>query len=162
MRATILVCASLATAIATPAVANDLSASLVGVWKIAEFSTKDLSTGATTQPYGERPCGRVIYTKGGHYVFFLASGNQPKPTGPMSDADRVELYKGLVAFSGTYRVEGNSIVPTSTDVAWVPGYQYAGATIEITGNRLVTTSKPLKSPSTGREIVITTVAERME
>jgi hypothetical protein len=47
-------------------------------------------------------------------------------------------------------------------VAWVPGYHYAGATIEITGNRLVTTSKPLKSPSTGREIVITTVAERME
>ncbi len=79
-----------------------------------------------------------------------------------SDADRVELYKGLVSFSGTYRVEGNTIVPTSTDVAWVPGYQYAGATIEITGNRLVTTSKPLKSPSTGREIVITTVAERME
>jgi lipocalin-like protein len=65
---------------------------------------------------GEKPSGYVTFLPEGR-VFFLLTGDGRKPG--QSDHERAELLNTLVAYTGTYRIEGNTWT-TSVDVAWNP------------------------------------------
>jgi hypothetical protein len=142
--------------------ADDLSSSIVGLWSINSFVRKDVASGVEEKPYGEYPQGRILYTKGGNILWFGVAENRPKPSGPApSDAERVELFRSMFAFTGRYKVEGSSI-SGPTDVAWVPGWTANVANVKMTGNTIAITSSTFKSPVTGKDVVTITTAERLE
>jgi hypothetical protein len=145
--------------------AQDLATSIIGVWKLTSFSTKEVPTEKVSKPFGEHPSGYFFFTRGGKVAFF-AIGQDRKPpasTAP-TDAERAELYKTMIAaFTGTYKVEGARVimqVDASWNQAWTGTQQPRN--IQIAGNQLTVTTPPLKSLISGQEIVVTAVFERAE
>lgn len=148
---------------AQPAPTQDLASQLVGVWKFTSQSTKELATGKINYPYGEKPTGHIVYTKGGHVAFVLAGDNRKAPAGATAtDAERIALFNTIAAGSGTYKVEGNTIIVTYA-ASW--NQTWTGITqkrqFEIVGNKLTATSAPTKNLS-GQDIVFVVTYERAE
>jgi hypothetical protein len=120
MKRTIMSAAVVAflTTLGPPATAQDLGSQIVGMWKFASNEIKEVGTGKVTKPYGEKPNGYIIYTKGGRYVFVLFGDSRSKPGGAAAtDAERVKLFNTLAAGSATYKVEGNTLTATF-DSSW--------------------------------------------
>ena len=65
---------------------------------------------------GEKPTGYVTFTPEGR-VFFVLTGEARKAA--KTDQERAELLNTLIAYSGTYTVEGGKWT-TNVDVAWNP------------------------------------------
>jgi hypothetical protein len=146
-----------------PAPTQDLASQLVGVWKYTSQSTKEVATGKINHPFGEKPTGHIVYTKGGHAVFVLAGDNRKAPAAAVAtDAERINLFNTIAAASGTYKVEGNTIIVTYA-ASW--NQTWTGITqkrqFEIVGNKLTVTSAPTKDLA-GQDIVFVVTYERVE
>ena len=63
---------------------------------------------------GKRPKGYLVLTPEGRMIGILTSDTR-KPG--LGDAERAELHKSMVAYSGRYRVEGDQFI-TTVDVSW--------------------------------------------
>ena len=64
--------------------------------------------------YGARPKGVLILTREGRMAAIVTAENRKAGT---SDAERAELHKSMIAYSGKYRVEGKDFV-TTVDISW--------------------------------------------
>jgi hypothetical protein len=105
-----------------PTAAQDVSSSIVGVWKMTSFTRKESATGKIVKSYGERPAGIVIYTKGGHFAAFVAGQERKAPAkADPTDAERIELFKSMYGFGGTYKVDGNKLV-THLETSWIQAW----------------------------------------
>ncbi len=154
----------LLVASAYSALAEHLASSIVGLWKVTSFARKEVATDKVEHPYGEHPGGYLLYSRGGHHMYFVVGEDRRSPAAPTpTDAERAELFKGLAVYSGTYKVEGNTIV-AHLDAAWIPSWTGTERRIqaELSGNKLTFTSMPFKSVTTGQDIVSITTAERVE
>lgn len=65
---------------------------------------------------GEKPTGHAAFLPEGR-VFFVLTGEARKPG--KTDKERADLLSTLVAYTGTYRIEGDTWT-TKVDVAWNP------------------------------------------
>lgn len=150
-----------ATALGDRAMSQDLPAQVVGVWKLVSFERK-LASGAIIKPFGEAPSGKLIQTRGGHAMWVIMSENRKAPTGPVpTDAERIELFKSMLAAGGTYKIEGSKSVfhyelsspqsATGKDVAYE---------VAVDGDRQTVTSPALKGPD--GEFVLVSTWERVE
>ena len=150
--------------LAWPVSAQDLASSVVGVWKLKSQVRKEVATGKITNTFGEKPTGHIIYTRGGHVSFVVIADNRKAPAGPNpTDAERIELFKTMVASSGTYTVQGNNVVihvETSWNQSWTGTRRPSQA--EITGKTLTLTTGPVKAAADGVEILSITTWERVE
>ncbi len=109
MRA-ILAC--LLAAIASPALAADADA-LVGTWKLVSWQV--IAEGAPPQDlYGAHAKGYLILTPEGRLMALTTAEGRTAGTG---EAERAELQKTMLAYSGRYRVEGSDFV-TTVDISW--------------------------------------------
>lgn len=146
----------------TPASPQDAAAQLVGTWKYVSQSVTEVQSGKVTKPLGEKPSGYITYTKGGRTQFVLFGEGRQKPALPFKDEDRVKLFNTLAAGSGTFKIEGNTLVVTY-DTSWHE--LWTGVThkrtFEITGNKLTITSAPAKNAA-GIDVVFTIVLEKVE
>ena len=145
--------------------AQDLASSIVGVWQLKAFSTKEMQTEKVTKPFGEHPSGYFFFTRGGK-VAFVAVGQDRKPpaSNVVTDAERIELYKTMIAaFTGTYKVEGGKIV-MKVDASWNQAWTGTDQprNIQMAGNELTVTTPPLKNLISGQEIVVTAIFDRAE
>lgn len=149
--------------LAYAAAAQDLASSIVGVWKYDSLSNKNVATGKMTYPFGEKPTGHIVYTKGGHTVFALAGDNRKAPAvASTTDAERINLFNTMAGASGTYKVEGNTLIVTygaSWNQTWTGTTQKRQ--IEIVGNKLTVTSAPTKNLD-GQDIIFEVTYERVE
>jgi hypothetical protein len=147
-----------------PAASEDLASSIVGVWKNTSFVRKEVATGKTATTYGEHPSGYAYYTKGGHFlVFTVAQDRKKNEKADPTDAERIELFKSMFGWGGTYKTEGNKVV-YNVDIAWVPSWVGTTRTyqVETAINKLTVTTPPFKSVSDGQDIVVVTTYERVE
>lgn len=65
---------------------------------------------------GEKPTGYAIFTPNGRAMFVItADGRKPQT----DEKGRAALLNTVVAYTGTYRVEGNRWI-TKVEVAWNP------------------------------------------
>lgn len=145
-----------------PVAAQDSAHSLVGVWKLSSFERREVGTGKTVLPFGDRPSGYRIHTRGGHaFYMFFAEGRKPA-SGVVTDADRLEWFKTMTAAGGRYEVEGNNVTfkpeVGSSPSASAPVLRYR---FEIVGKTLTMTTDPVKAPA-GAENVFVTTYERVE
>lgn len=74
------------------------------------------------------------------------------PVGAVAtDAEKIALFEGLLAYSGTYTIHGNTVsyhVDASWNEAWTGGTQVRQ--FKIDDNTLYTESPPTKNPRDGR------------
>jgi hypothetical protein len=106
---------------------------LQGVWKLITYEIEIQSTGQKDYPMGRNPSGYVIFTPDRDIFLFTAEGRKPAKT----EAEHAELLKTMLAYSGTYRLEGDSWI-TKIDIAWNP--EWVGTeqkrSFKIDGDRL--------------------------
>jgi hypothetical protein len=88
-----------------PTAAEDLSSWIVGVWKMTSFTRKQIVSRNTSKPFGEHPVGMVIYIRPVHFVAFVAGQDRQAPVKPdPTDGERIELFKTMYGYGGTYKV----------------------------------------------------------
>jgi hypothetical protein len=135
---------------------------LAGVWKIVEVSSRVPGAEWTA---GIPPYLSVYIFTPGHYSYTFASGAGPRrlfagdPNRP-SDAEKVAAYDSIVASSGTYALDGTTLVLTAilhknpNEMTGEP-LKYA---VEIEGNRLrMTIANPPFAPGRERRTVLTRI-----
>jgi hypothetical protein len=147
---------------ALPATAQDPQSSLVGLWKVTSVANKLVPSGEVVHPFGEHPSGNQLFTRGGHTMFSMfgerrnASG-QPNP----ADVDRVALFNALIAYTGTYTVDGSKVM-VHFEASATPGMSDRTYSVEMSGNKLTLTSQPFTSGITGQRIITIRTFERVE
>lgn len=92
--------------------------SLIGTWRLKSFVREDVATGERHPALGDQPGGYVGYAPDGRMYALLVADGRVVPAGdPPTDAERVLLHKSMIAYAGTYRIEGSKVVH-HIDVAW--------------------------------------------
>ena len=137
---------------------------LVGTWKIQSGMSKDLTTGQKSEFFGPHPSGYTSYGSDGRMQVLLVKGGRKAPADIVAtDAERIELYNGLVAYAGSYSVDGD-IVSHHVDVSF--NETWTGTTqlrlFKIDGNTLRLTTPPLVRHDTGQEQIFEFVWTKVE
>ena len=146
---------------AWPAGAEDIASPVVGLWKLTGNTTKIVATGAMEKQAGEHPSGYQLFTKGGHMMYFQAAENRKPPAGKVAtDAERVAMFDTLVAYAGTYKLDGSKVL-IHFEANSVPGIPDRAYAMEISGNKLTLTADPFFN-NLGQQIVSIRALERAE
>jgi hypothetical protein len=91
---------------------------LVGTWKLLSCVLEDVETGEQKQVWGSNPNGYIVMTPEGRWIVLqTAEGRRV----PQTDEDRIAAFKSLLAYSGTYRSDGDRIVikvDIAADESW--------------------------------------------
>ena len=98
-----------------PSFADDRT-QVQGVWKLVSYKVEIQATGQKEPVMGQHPTGYVIFTPEGR-VWFVLTGEGRKPAKTIQE--RADLLNSLVAYTGTYRIEGDKWI-TKVEVAWNP------------------------------------------
>jgi hypothetical protein len=112
----------------------DERAPVHGVWKLVSYEIEIQATGQKEPVMGKNPTGYVIFTPESR-VWFILTGEGRKPAKTMQE--RADLLGSLVAYTGTYRVEGDKWI-TKVEVAWNPEWVGTEQTrsFKVEGERL--------------------------
>jgi hypothetical protein len=141
--------------------AQEINSPIVGLWKLTSNVTKIVETGAMERQGGEHPIGYQLFTRGGHLMFIQNSENRKRPAGPTpTDAERVALFNSMIAYAGTYKLDGSKVL-THMEANAVPGQPDRSYTMEINGNKLTLTADPFKNAN-GQQIVSMRTFERAQ
>ncbi|MFM0209616.1 lipocalin-like domain-containing protein [Paraburkholderia sediminicola] len=125
----------------------------LGTWKLQSFTDEDVATGQKTDLFGAHPSGYLSYGPDGRmYAILVKEGRKAPDTLVPTDAERVDLYSGFIAYAGTYSIEGDK-VSHHIDASW--NQSWTGTTqvrqFRIDGNVLYIKTLPAKNPVTGNE-----------
>jgi hypothetical protein len=121
---------------------------LVGRWKLTDYTMKWADTGEVTHPRGQNALGYLEYSPGGRMSVIISSAD----------------LKATDAFAGTYKVQGNKYV-AHVEISTAPDLvgKDVGRTFEIRGDRLtVTTDVSQTSITNQRPGSVTSTWQRIE
>lgn len=150
----------LLTIVATGIPAGAQSTSrIVGTWRVVSYDREVVETKAISHGFGGNPMGLVTYTPDGRMMLMIVDATRKPPAKPTAtDAEAVGLYRTMIAYAGTYRVQGNEIIihveisseqtTTGTDQT---------RSFKLDGDRLTTITTPLVSAFLNNQTVVTTV-----
>jgi lipocalin-like protein len=97
--------------VASPAIAQE--SALIGNWKLVAFQNI-LDNDPPKDMFGARPKGVLILTREGRMAAIITA--ETRKAG-VADAERAELHKSMIAYSGKYRVNGKEFV-TTVEMSW--------------------------------------------
>ena len=92
---------------------------LVGSWRLVSFEREYQGTGEREYPMGKIPSGYILFLPDGRMAVVITGEGRKAPS---TDQDRASLLNSLVAYTGTYRVDGDKWITTvdvSANPAWV-------------------------------------------
>jgi hypothetical protein len=156
VRALVILLAIVATGI--PARAQNPSP-IVGTWRVVSYEREILETKAITKGFGGNAMGFVTFTPDGQMMTMVVDSTRKPPAQPTAtDAEAVGLYQTMLAYAGTYRVQGNEII-IHMELSW---NQIQTGTdqkrfFKIEGNRLTLTTTPLVNAFLNNQTTVTTV-----
>jgi len=118
---------------AQPCVADD-SNKVVGTWKLVSYETEVQADGKKEPAMGQNPTGYAVFNPDGR-VFLMLTGDGRTPA--KTAEARSELFTTLVAYTGSYRLEGDKWT-TKVEVSWIP--EWVGTeqvrSVAVDGERL--------------------------
>jgi hypothetical protein len=125
---------------------------------------KVVETGQTLDAFGPNPRGFLMYGPAGRMLVLIATNNRPKPESieKITDQQRADLFRSMVAYTGTYKFDGKS-VEHHIDVSW--NEIWAGTLLRLDavkdGDRLTYTTAPIPFAGDGKVSITTLIWERM-
>jgi hypothetical protein len=135
-----------------------------GTYKLISTTRTILDTGQEIT-FGGREHGFITYSKDGRMMVLSLRGDRPKPESieKTTDQQRVDLYRTMTAYGGTYKFDGKTI-EHHIDISW--NEVWTGTTqvrdVKKDGNRLIYTTKPAPNPVDGRMAVTRIVWEKVK
>jgi Lipocalin-like domain len=138
--------------------------SVVGSWCLASWVEVETESKVVHTPFGENPSGMLTYTPDGRMSLFIIDTKRKPSAGPKAtDAEAVELYQTMIAYSGAYSLDGNKVthkIEVSWNQAWTGTNQQRF--FEVKDDMLTIKTPQIISPITGKESVSTLVWERVK
>jgi hypothetical protein len=138
---------------------------IVGTYRLISANRVILETGDSEDSYGKNPIGFMTYDRDGRMIGMIVFSNRPKAESldKMTDQQRADLFRTMIAYGGTYTFLGNSI-EHHIDISW--NELWTGTTvirdIKKEGDRLVYTTKPAPFPRDGKMSINTLVWEKVK
>jgi hypothetical protein len=141
---------------------NEPRERLIGTWKMVSWSIEDLISGEKSPGLGENPAGYITYSAEGRVMVLILRADRKKPAGLVpTDAEKVALYDGMFAYSGTYLVDEERVLH-HIDMSW--NEAWTGTTqirfLSLKGDELTYISAPARNPINGRDCVHTVILRR--
>src|SRR5262245_39097494 len=148
--------------VASPNPAATQEDRLHGTYRLVSTIQKLVNTGEVETFTNER--GFITYGSEGRMFVIIVRGERPKPESiaKLSDPQRAELFRTMVAYSGTYKFDGEN-VEHQIDIAW--NEIWAGTkqvrTVTIEGDRISLATPAAPRPQDGKISVNTLVWEKV-
>jgi Lipocalin-like domain len=102
-----------------PAAAEeDLADKLVGSWRVVSLKLSYINENTDQDVLGANPIGRIIYSSDRHFAMFVSHRDR-RPA--RTNADAAALLSSMVAYTGTFRTEGDRAIYT-VDGEWNEAY----------------------------------------
>ncbi len=137
---------------------------LVGGWRMLSWTEEDVESNSVHNVFGDGPVGMLVYTLDGLMsVFIVNPKRKPSVNAKASDAEGADLYRTMLAYSGTYSIDGNQVthhIELSWNQSWSGTKQQR--IFEIQGDELTIKTEPTISPINGKTIVAALVWKRIE
>jgi hypothetical protein len=146
---------------------NSVSAqveSLYGTWRLLSNVRELVATGERVDIFGKAPQGFMTYGRDGRMSAIVVGDNRPRPPdlAKLTDQERAELFKTMVAYAGTFKVEGTRVLH-SVDISW--NENWTGSvqvrSFRFEGRRLIITGGPQIGPD-GREVIAVLTWEKVD
>src|SRR5262245_44925179 len=134
---------------------------LAGSWKLVSFRREVMPS---RKPAPERArSGYLTFAPGRRMMTIVVPLDRKRPTDNFpTDQETIALFAGLVAYAGTYAVEGDKLaidVDTSWNQTWTGTRQIRS--FHIDGRRLTLTTPPRRVTADGQDCVDTEVWEKV-
>ena len=137
---------------------------LLGTWRLVAFRAEVVETGQNIENFGKAPEGYLTYSRDGHMLVVMVKENRPKRADlkEMTDAERITLFNSLIAYGGTFQVNGDRITH-NVDISWNENWTGTAQVrqFRIDGRRLTLTQAPQVGPD-GRRATAVLVWERVQ
>ena len=125
----------------------------LGTWILLSMETQDMETNEKHNPLGVHPGGYVSYGADCRMSLILVKESRQGPASLVpTDAESLELYRGLIAYAGSYTTDGYAIthhIEASWNQAWTATTLVSQ--INLDGKTLYMRTGPSKNPLTGRQ-----------
>ena len=110
---------------------------LLGSRRLVSFQRRFEDTGEVIDMYGADPRGAIVFGAGRMAVVIAASGRAP----PADKAGMASAFRGMMAYTGRYTVEGDRIV-AEVGAAWHPAWEDTRQPrfLKLEGDRLTLTT----------------------
>ena len=137
---------------------------LHGTWRLLSFTQTILATGEEIDVFGQSPQGFITYGPDGRMMVLMVKDGRPRPSdlANITDQERAELLRTMVAYAGTYNVEGNA-VRHKLDVSW--NQIFTGTdqvrNIELDGCKFIMSTNPQPRSQDGQMSVSVMTWERI-
>lgn len=158
---TIFVVFSLACLI--PGSVNAADSAIVGTYRLISTTAKMLDTSEEERYTDES--GYITYGADGRMVVLLVRGKRPKPESleKTTDQQRVELFRTMTAYGGTYTFDGKT-VEHHVDISWNEVFTGMSLRRDVSfdGDRVALTTAPSRRSSDGKMGVRTLIFERVK
>lgn len=132
---------------------------LVGAWRLVSLAAHVVETGQEVTTFGNAPYGYLNYSSDGRMLVLIVKEDRPRvdALGQMTDVNRITLFNSMIAYGGTFKVEGDRITH-NVDISW--NENWTGTTQErrfrVEGSRLIITQDPQVGPDGRRTTAVLT------
>jgi Lipocalin-like domain len=128
---------------------------LIGTWK--QLSGTMVEEGGSEQKsnLSAEPNGYVNFSADGRLILLSTDSARKAPAGQVpTPAEAEALYRSMIAYAGTYEVEGNKVT-YDLDVTWNQSWTGTKQVRfwEVNGDRLTVTTPKIVNPLTGKPSV---------
>jgi hypothetical protein len=120
---------------------------LIGTWRLVSATSTIVATGEKTNVWGTDPKGFLSYSPDGRMSVMVTFGPRPKPTdlSKVSDQERVQLYRTLLSYGGTFSIDGSVVthhIDISSNESWTGTKQVRYAKLEGVTLAIATPAQP--------------------
>lgn len=137
---------------------------LAGTWQLVRFTRTIVATGEAQETFGKAPSGFIQFGRDGRMMMFVVKDQRPSPPDPeeMTDQQRADLFKTMIAYGGTYTFDGKTLT-SHLDVTWNQAWTGTDIVRHVTfeGNKLILTADPHKSYVDGNVISAVMTFEKL-
>jgi len=137
---------------------------LLGTWALLSMETEDKVTNEKHNLLGVHPSGSLSYGPDCRMSAILVKESRKGPAELVAtDPESIDLYRGLIAYAGSYTIDGQTIthhIEDSWNQAWTGTTQVSQFNID--GSSLYIRTGPSRSPMNGRQSSTVFIWTRVE
>ena len=138
---------------------------LYGTWRLVSLTRQVIATGETSDLLGKAPQGFINYGPDGRVLVIIGAEKRPKPTviEKMTDQERVDLFKSMLAYGGTYKYDGKTVTH-HIDISWNENWTGTSQVrnVKLEGRRLILSTNPAPNALDGKVGISVLTWERVQ
>jgi hypothetical protein len=137
---------------------------LLGTWSVVSWQQTIIATGeiGDAPTLGSDPIGYLNYSPDGRMSAIMVRRDRPPPAALPTDEDKRRLFESMVAYAGTFEVNGDRVthhIDVSWNQSWV-GMAHVRF-FKLNGDLLSIATEPMRHPQTGVESIFTVTWRRL-